>query len=114
MIIVKKIKSNKIIPSSSTTICEYLMNELGISGAVAKISGRYPQHGFAINEISKELVYVLSGNGKIITPTKTIEFSHGDVIFIDKQEKFAWQGEFRIFMVTAPKLNPNQHKVFNK
>ena len=34
--------------------------------------------------------------GKILTPPGQKEFSAGDVIFIDKQERFAWQGNFTI------------------
>ena len=43
------------------------MDEIAISGAVAWINGRYPVKGYAVNEVSSELVYILSGKGKIVT-----------------------------------------------
>src|SRR3989344_8584998 len=111
MIIIKKAESNKISPSLSTTVREYLMDEQAISGAVAEINGRYPEQGFAINKVSKELVYILTGNGEVITQSNKTEFGQGDVILIDKNEQFSWQGNFSMFMVTTPKFDSKQHKV---
>lgn len=112
MIVIKKKESNILIPSqSTTTISEYLMEEQAISGAVAEINGRYPEKGFAVNEICQELVYILSGNGTIITTSRKTSFTAGDVIFIDKNESFAWQGTFSMFMVTTPKFYPKQHVI---
>lgn len=111
MIIIKKAESNTLIPSSLTTIHEYLMKEQAISGAVAEINGRYPEKGFAVNEICKELVYILSGNGSAITTSGETMFTQNDVVFIDKNESFAWQGTFSMFMVTMPKFDPKQHKI---
>lgn len=109
MTIIKHSQTNKLTPSSSTTIWEYLMDEPSISGAVSKINGHYPEKGFAVNKISKELVYILTGNGEIVTESDKTSFTPGDVIFIDKHELFAWQGNFSMFMVAAPKFDPKQH-----
>ena len=87
------------------------MDEIAISGAVAWINGRYPVKGYAVNEVSSELVYILSGKGKIVTKDNEEIFHEGDVIFIDTQELFAWEGDFTMFMTTAPKFDPKQHKI---
>ena len=55
MNLVKKSQTNKFAACQSTTIFEYLMKDPEISGAVAKINGRYPETGFSLNEKSKEL-----------------------------------------------------------
>lgn len=110
MKIVRKSDTNHIsLPS--TVIFEYLLDELTISGAVAEIRGRYPENGFAVNEISKELVYIIKGKGIVITKDERREFDQGDVIFIDREELFAWQGNFTMFMTTTPKFDPKQHKI---
>ena len=109
MIIVKRSGKNIVIPTTTSIISEYLMDEPDISGAVAKINGRYPEKGFAVNEQSKELVYILSGNGIIFTQSNKQSFAPGDVVFINKNEQFAWQGTFSMFMVTTPKFDPEQH-----
>ncbi len=81
-----------------------------IDGAIITVSGRYPQSGFLVNEMSKELVYITSGSGKLIGREGSKNFSKGDVIFIDNREEFAWNGTFEGFFATTPKFNPAQHK----
>lgn len=111
MQIVKKSETINVNPSPGTTIHEYFIDEPSISGATTEINGRYPERGFAVNEVSKELVYILSGKGAIVTKTGKSSFAPGAVIFIDKKEPFAWQGTFSMFMVTTPKFDPEQHKI---
>lgn len=111
MRIVKESGKFTINPTLTTTIHEFDTQNDQISGAVAEINGRYPESGFALNEESKELVYVISGNGKLITVDQETELSKGDVIFLDSQEKFAWLGNMVIFMATTPKFDPDHHKI---
>ncbi len=111
MQLLKKSQANTIQASASTAIAEYLTKDRDISGAVATIQGRYPKAGFAKNEISKELVYVLDGKGKIITQNTEHLLEAGDVVHLSNNELFAWEGNFRIFMATAPSFDPNQHKI---
>ncbi len=111
MQIVKYTDINKVPAAESTTIWEYATKDKDISGAVAQINGRYPEKGFAVNEKSKELVFVLSGNGKLLTPTSQKDIDLGDVILLDKNEPFAWSGGMTIFMATTPAFDPKQHKI---
>ena len=111
MRIIKKSLINNLTQTPSTVIQEYLMEEDAISGATAEIKGRYPEKGFAVNKISKELVYIIKGRGEIITKEKESEFGQGDVIFIDRDELFAWEGNFTMFMATTPKFDPTQHVI---
>lgn len=111
MILVKEYEKKTVIPTTTTTIHEYETASEDISGAVAEINGRYPESGFASNTKSKELVYVISGTGKIINQQGEKELSAGDVVFIDNEEEFAWFGNMVIFMATAPQFNPNEHLI---
>lgn len=87
------------------------MDDGDISGAVAEIHGRYPEKGFVQNEVFKELVYVLSGTGKIEVDGKEFQFSEGDVLLILPGEKYFWEGNFKIFMATSAKFDPKLHKI---
>ncbi|KKU87745.1 hypothetical protein A3A64_02210 [Candidatus Gottesmanbacteria bacterium RIFCSPLOWO2_01_FULL_48_11] len=111
MQVVKNKETNKVSPSATTTIWEYLADSQDISGAVAQVNGRYPEKGFAVNEISKELAFVVSGNGKIVSSSGETSLDLGDVILIQPNEPFAWEGNFTIFMATAPTFDPKQHKI---
>jgi len=92
------------------TLREYLLKEAAISGAVAEIKGRYPEKEFVVNEESKELVYVLSGKGKITSDHEALEFTQGDVILVQPREKYYWEGNFELFVVNTPAFDPKQHK----
>ncbi len=109
MIIIQSSETNKVQASPSTTIWEFTMEEKSISGAVTEINGRYPEQGFAVNKKSKELAFVLSGSGYVITSTIKRPIGVGDLIFLDKEESFAWEGALTLFMATTPKFDPKQH-----
>jgi mannose-6-phosphate isomerase class I len=113
MQIVKHTEIRKVTLARSATVWEYDTDDATISGAVAEINGRYPEKGFAENGF-KELVFVISGNGIIVTPTKRIDIDLGDEILLDKKEKYAWEGNVTLFMATTPKFNPRQHKITEK
>lgn len=89
MTIIQSSETKKIQASPTTTIWEFVMKEKSISGAIAEIKDRYPEKGFAVNENSKELVFVISGEGYIVTPTQKKPLRVGDLIFLDKKESFA-------------------------
>ncbi len=111
MQIVKYTEINKVSPSPATVIWEYPTNDKNISGAVAHINGRYPEKGFALNTKFKELVFVLSGSGFIVTPNERNEIDVGDEILLGANEKYAWDGGMTLFMATTPKFDPKQHKI---
>ena len=110
MQIIKYTEIKKITPAAAATIWDYDTKDPDISGAVAQINGRYPESGFATNEF-KELVFVISGNGIIVTPAGRKDIDLGDEIFLDKNEHYAWEGKITLFMATTPKFNPKKHKI---
>jgi mannose-6-phosphate isomerase class I len=102
MKIVKKCQAQKFNHGKSCAINEYPVADGAIDGCVAKISGRYPENGSALNEISKELAYVVFGSGKITIENQEYEISQGDTILIQPGEKFYWQGNFELFIAWTP------------
>ncbi len=81
-----------------------------IDMAIIEIHGRYPSEGFLINEICKEAVYVLSGSGTLFGSETSLNFSVGDVLYVDSEEKFAWEGDFKAVFSLTPAFSPFQHK----
>lgn len=113
MNIIPSSQTNKIQATPTTTIWEFMMKEKAISGAITQITDRYPEKGFAVNNLCKEIAFVVSGSGSIATPDQTRPIGVGDLIFIDKGESFAWEanGSLTLFMTTTPKFDPVQHKI---
>ena len=109
MQIVKQKKSHVVDAARGVTIYEYVMSEHALSGSTATIDGRYPEVGYATNIISKEIAYVLDGEGIIGTNGKETHIEIGDCIFIDANEKFYWNGAMILFIVCTPAFKPEQH-----
>ncbi len=111
MQIISKIQRKKFTNGDCCTAYEYPMEDRDINGAVISLSGRYPDKGWAINEICKEMGYIVSGSGKLVVEDKEYELSAGDLVLINPGEKFYWQGNMEIFMPCAPAWNPQQYKI---
>lgn len=85
-------------------------DEKDINGSVISVKGRYPESGFVLNEVCKEVVYIISGKGSLNTKEDTVAFKQGDSLFIDASERYYWEGSFSSYMACAPAFYPEQHK----
>lgn len=110
MKIIYKNQTKEFKNSSTCTAIEYPLNDPTINGAVIIINGRYPEKGKAYNEVSKEMVYVIKGSGKVVVENKEIILNEGDLVLIEPNEKFYWNGNMTLFMPCTPAWNPSQYK----
>jgi len=85
MKLIKKSETNTVSNSKEAVMEEYLHNDPDLNLAIGKISGVYPKSGFVVNEISKELVYVLGGKINLILAQETISLEVGDSVIIEKK-----------------------------
>ena len=91
---------------------EYSFGDKDIDLGVAVITGRYPEKGYGVNLICKELIYVIEGSGEFYYDNKCIKFSKGDSILINNNEKYYWNSEYcKISMACTPAWNIDQHKI---
>jgi mannose-6-phosphate isomerase-like protein (cupin superfamily) len=97
--------------SDTCVAFEYQLNDPDINGAVIRLSGRYPGQGFAVNEISKELVYVIKGQGTLTVGETSTRLSEGDMALLMPGEKYFFDGELVMMMPCAPAWTPQQHKL---
>ncbi len=113
----KVIKSNVAIKNSNSNKCktiEYSFNDNELDLGLATITGRYQDFGYCVNEISKELIYVLDGKGKLIFEDNIIEFSKGDSILIYPKERYYWDSDYCIITMTCnPSWTKEQYKYIN-
>ena len=97
--------------STACSVSEYPLDDSSLDFAIAKINGRYPDQGYVVNEICKELVYVAQGSGKIVINNQEHAINAGDVILIEPSEKYYWQGTIELFISCHPKFSLEQHQI---
>ena len=112
----KIIKFNKAKQGTNIENCktmEYSFEDKDLDLGVAVITGRYPESGYCVNLISKELVYVLEGSGILYYGNgNKVEFAEGDAILIDNNEKYYWDTKYcKVAMACTPAFTKDQYKV---
>lgn len=109
------IKNKHAIEGSNSEKCktlEYSFNDKDIDLGIATITGRYPESGFCLNTISKELIYVIDGNGKLYFENDFVEFQKGDSILIEANEKYYWDSKYCVVSISCtPAWNEKQYKL---
>lgn len=91
---------------------EYSFRDKEIDLGIATINGRYPDKGYGVNLVSKELIYVIEGKGTLNFENKRIEFSKGDSILIEPNEKYYYDTNYCVISMTCtPAWLPEQHKL---
>jgi mannose-6-phosphate isomerase-like protein (cupin superfamily) len=108
---ISKLDAKEFANSQTCTVHEYQFEDKDINGAIGTINGRYPEQGFVVNEVCKELVYVLSGNGRLVTEKQSIQLLPEDMALINPGEKYYFDGtELKLLMPCTPAWFPEQHK----
>lgn len=108
---IAKSLAQKFTNSPTCTVYEYAFGDTDMNGALGIINGRYPEVGWIINEVCKELVYVVSGEGSISTKSQCQVLSAGDSALIEPGEPYFFEGQdLSIFMPCTPAWYPEQHK----
>ena len=92
-------------------VFEYPLRDNDINIATIKISGRYPETGFAVNKKCKEVVYVEGGEVNLTVENKTVALKKGDTALIEPNERFCWEGNATLFMPCTPAWTPEQYKM---
>lgn len=79
--------------------------------ALIKITGRYPGEGWAMNELSDEIVVVTEGRGRLIRKDEVVlELEQGDGVFVEAGTWFAWDGNMTLTMACRPSFSPDQYR----
>ncbi len=90
---------------------EYPLGDGELSGTRVAVRGRYPQRGWAVNRECKELGYVLRGRGRLIAEETATEFGPGDVLLVERGERYFWSGRFEAFLCSAPAWRAGQYEI---
>ena len=107
------ITKNQVKEFKNSAVCiatEYSVGDKDLDGAVISLSGRYPDKGRVVNEVCKEMAYIISGHGKVVVEDKKYDIKSEDLILIEKGERYYWEGTLKMLVYCSPVWYPEQHK----
>lgn len=112
--IVKKFNESELFKNGeSCEVREYEFGDSDINVGTARLSGRFPESGYLVNEKVKEYAYVVSGDGSIVTRENTYDFAEGDLILIPVGEEYYWDANCSLVMSCSPAWYPEQSRRFD-
>ena len=107
----KKNQSKKHQNSKNCVVWEYPLNSKLMTGATAKIDGRYPDSGKSVNLECEEMYYIISGPAVIYSDKGVFNIKEGDVYLFDIGEKYYVEGKkLFLFLANAPPWTYEQYK----
>jgi mannose-6-phosphate isomerase-like protein (cupin superfamily) len=108
---IKSDSSVRFQNSSACTAFEYEFNdENDINNAVIELSGRYPEAGFAVNLICKEIIYIIEGEGYVYTTDDARYLEAGDMIRLNSKERYYFDGKMKLLISSTPAWRPEQYQ----
>ncbi|MCH9632502.1 MAG: hypothetical protein S4CHLAM6_08380 [Chlamydiae bacterium] len=96
--------------SSECVVYEYPFEDTDINVAFVEVKGRYPSSGYVSNEIVKEILFINSGEGKVVVEDDEYEIHKGDMFLIHPNQKYFLEGDFEAIISCSPAWSPEQHK----
>lgn len=85
------------------------MGDSDINGAVIHLSGRFPTEGRVVNTNCKEMAYIIDGNVTLVLEGKKYNLEKEDLVLIEPNEKYYWEGNVTMFVPCTPSWTPEQH-----
>ncbi|MES2994936.1 MAG: cupin domain-containing protein [Patescibacteria group bacterium] len=92
------------------TACEYGLGDETINTAKIEVHGRYPETGWAMNEESKQLCYILEGAGSLFVEGEEYTIAPEDTFLIQPGERFYWEANIGMLVTCTPAWTPEQYK----
>lgn len=112
MRLVKQHQSKVFQNSQNCEVIEYSTNDADMNMAVIKLSGRYPEQGFVVNKECKEILYVQEGLVSLAVKGQLVqELQSSDMVLIDKNEPYFWEGNAILISACSPAWSPEQHEM---
>ena len=107
---VRRASVNAVVETAPTCSVSELGSSASQDVAVARINGRYPEAGFAVNRESDMVIRVTLGIGIIATKETSDMVTEGDTLFIDKQTPYYYEGNLEVMLVSSPPWLPDQYE----
>ena len=108
--IIKKSERKKHANAPSCIAYEYEHGDEDIDIAFIEINGRYPEKGRVVSKISKEIIFISKGNGKIEIDGESFTLNEGDTVLIQPNQKYFFEGELNLVFCCHPSWNPKNYE----
>ncbi len=108
--IYKSFKDTELFEGKTNKTYDYNIEDKDINYCIVEINGRFPVDKYAINLDCKEMAHILEGNGILVVEGKKYQLKKDDVVLIDKNEKYYWEGKMKLGIPCSPAWYPEQHK----
>lgn len=109
--IYKSFNDTELFEGKTNKTYEYNIEDQDINFCIAEINGRFPTEKFAVNRKCKEMAHVLRGKGILVVEGKTYHMKKDDVVLIDVNEKYYWEGNFKLGIPCSPAWHHEQHEI---
>lgn len=110
--LIKKSEATQTTEHKTSTFTAYEFSPKDFCLGISEVNGRYPQTGADADMAVAQIWYVVSGAGKVEVNDEKFEIEEGDMLHIDKGERFAIDGNLKLVVASAPVWTPEQHKHF--
>lgn len=100
---------NKHQNSDTCIVYAHQLNDKDFDCAIAEITGRYPDSGYVVNKVCKEMALVQEGSGTITIEGQTTQLTTGDCVVIEAGERFFWDGKMTLVLSCKPGWYAEQH-----
>lgn len=101
----------KLVDLGNKKIYEYGLPTKLLSVAYMIVAGRHPEKGFVKEKDCTFVIFVTKGKGKYIMLDKTVELKKDDVLLVEKNTKFAVEGNFEYVTFDIPAYYEEQSQV---
>jgi mannose-6-phosphate isomerase-like protein (cupin superfamily) len=95
---------------ATCSVTEYPLGNPSLNVAIVKLSGRYPTSGHAVNTVCKEFALVIDGTGSVVINGILNRLTKGDLVLIEPNEQFYWDGHITLIVPCTPAWYPEQYK----
>jgi len=106
---IRKDQTNFITEHDISDFTEYPFTSGGLSLGISSVRGRYPAGGWDVDNGIEQIWYVMKGSATVEAGDKTYELAEGDMLHIDKGERFSINGTITIMVASSPAWTDEQH-----
>ncbi|MDR0957287.1 MAG: cupin domain-containing protein [Candidatus Nomurabacteria bacterium] len=110
MKIIKK-SDAEIIKHGGVESAEYNTGNADLNMAVVTVNGRHPKQNYTMNTECKEILYFINGRAQLFMKNADPqELAAGDIVLIEPNESYYWQGDFTAVTSCSPAWTIKQVK----